>query len=128
MDEELRFHIAEQADLNIAAGQSPEDALRAARTQFGGLEQQKERCRDARKAHWLDQVVADVRFAVTGTRRNPLFSALVVATLTLGVTAITTVFSIVDAVLLRPSSFIHPDSIVRIEQRKDLQSWQPVPP
>jgi len=128
MDEELRFHIAEQADLNIAAGQSPEDALRAARIQFVGLEQQKERCRDARKAHWLDQVVADVRFAVTGTRRNPLFSALVVATLTLGITAITTVFSIVDAVLLRPSSFIHPDSIVRIEQRKDLQSWQPVPP
>jgi putative ABC transport system permease protein len=42
MDEELRFHIAEQADLNIAAGQSPEDALRAARIQFGGLEQQKE--------------------------------------------------------------------------------------
>jgi hypothetical protein len=57
MDEELRFHIAEQADLNIATGQSPEDALRAARIQFGGLEQQKERCRDARKAHWLDQVL-----------------------------------------------------------------------
>jgi hypothetical protein len=57
MDEELRFHIAEQADLNIATGQSPEDALRAAGIQFGGLEQQKERCRDARKAHWLDQVL-----------------------------------------------------------------------
>jgi predicted permease len=61
-------------------------------------------------------------------RRNPLFTLSAVAMLTLGITAVTVVFSIVDAVLLRPSSFIRPQSVTQIEQWQKDRGWSPIPP
>jgi putative ABC transport system permease protein len=76
----------------------------------------------------LEQCAQELRYAVRGLGRNRLFTLSAIAMLTLGITAVTVVFSIVDAVLLRPSSFIDPPSVTQIEQWRDDRGWGPISP
>src|SRR5437588_3396541 len=85
MDEELGFHLdARAADL-AKTGLSPADAARQARLEFGNPSAWEETCREARQLHLVDDLRADVGFALRGFRRNPVLSATVVLTLTLGI-------------------------------------------
>src|SRR4051812_44840273 len=72
---------------------------------------------------FAEQCAQDLRFSFSGMRRNPLFAISIVATLTLGITAVTTVSSIVDAVLLRPTSFLNPKSMIQLEQWHEGHGW-----
>ncbi|MGH7969699.1 MAG: ABC transporter permease, partial [Limisphaerales bacterium] len=120
MEEEMRAHIALQAKENIQAGMNPRDARRAALRDFGGMESIKETCREQRGFSWLEDLVHDVHFATRVLRKTPGFTTIVVLTLALGIGAVSSVFNIVQAVLLTPSPYKKPERIVLINSvRKD---------
>src|SRR5947208_1696203 len=78
---ELRFHVEHAIDKFVAAGLTRDDAARRARLEFGGVEQTKEECRDARGVGVVDTVLQDVRYGVRTMRRSPLFSATAAGTI-----------------------------------------------
>jgi macrolide transport system ATP-binding/permease protein len=112
MHDELRFHIERQAAANIAAGLPPEEARRQAVLQLGALEGVKEDCREQRRGFWLESFYADVRYGLRILRKNPGFTAITILTLALGIGANTSIFSILDPLLLRKLPVRNPDELV----------------
>ena len=114
LDDEVRAHL-ELAERDArAAGLSPEEARRAARRNFGGLEQMKETHRDERSVRWLDTLTKDVRYGLLMLVRDPGFAVVAISVMAIGIGANTAMFSLVDAVLLKPLPFANPDRIVRV--------------
>jgi len=112
LDEELRYHIERRIEESVADGLSVEEARRIALLEFGGIEQQKEGCRDARGVRWIEELLHDVRFGFRLLRKSPAFSATVVLALALGLGANTALFSLFDSVLLRALPVRHPEQLV----------------
>src|SRR6476646_261030 len=111
LDEELRFHIEMQTRKNVMAGMNAREAARRTRVQFGGVEQAKENCRDARGIGWIETLLQDVRYALRGFRRTPGFALTVVATIALGLGLNATLFTIFNAYVLRPVAVRDPYSL-----------------
>jgi putative ABC transport system permease protein len=121
VDEELRFHLQEAMDARLAAGMSQEEARRAALVEFGGVERTREQCYEARPGWWLGTVAMDVRYALRGFRRNPVFTIAVIATLAVGIGATTAVFSVVDRILFRALPYAHGERLVSFGLSQPLQ-------
>jgi predicted permease len=119
-DEELRFHLESQVALHTAAGLSPEEARRAALLEFGGVEQFKEECREARGVNRIESLVADLRYGFRSLRKSPGFTIVCVLTLALGIGANTAIFSMVNALLLHPYNFRNLDSLVRVWEDRGI--------
>src|SRR5580700_8532102 len=114
LSEELRFHLERQVEEHIAAGMAPEDARFAALRELGGVEQVTEECRDMRRTQWLETLLQDARFGIRTFRRQPGFTFCVLAILAFGVGSTTTIFSVVDGVLLTALPYRAPENLVRI--------------
>lgn len=114
LDEDIRAHLARETEENLARGMSPEEAETAARLAFGSITRIKEDTRAVWVPIWVDQLMQDVRYALRLVRRSPGFACLVVATLALGIGLTTAVFSVVNAVLLRPLAYRNGDRLVWI--------------
>jgi putative ABC transport system permease protein len=122
LDDELRLHIEQQTEQNVRLGMSPEEAGDAARKAFGGVEQAKERSRDARGMRWLEELWQDLRYGARMLKKNPSFAMISVLTLAVGIGANSAIFSVVNAVLLNP--FAYPDA----DRIMDLSTYEPAQP
>ncbi len=124
LDDELAFHVEQSTQRNIAAGISPDEARRAAMIEFGGVERTREQSYEQRPGWWMGTVAQDVRYALRGFRRNPMFTVTVLATLTLGIGATTAVFSVVDRILFRPLPYAHDDRLVSVGMVHSLEKQE----
>jgi len=112
MESHLHLHIED----NLRAGMSAADARREALMKLGGVEQTRELYRDRRGLPLLETLLHDLRFAFRLLRKNPGFTAIAVLTLALGMGATTTIFSVVNSVLLRPLPYQNHDRLLRMEE------------
>jgi predicted permease len=115
LDREVRAHLDLLADEFQRRGLAPADARAAASRAFGGIEQAKDRHRDARSFVWIDDAVRDLRHATRLLRRNPLFTLTAVLSLAIGIGANTTVFTLGNALLLAtPIGVANPNRLIDI--------------
>ena len=111
MDAELRFHMEAYAEDLVRGGVPPSEALRRARLEFGGIENAKEECREARGVHFTETLLQDLRYGVRTMLRAPWFTATAVLALALGIGANTAIFTAFDALVLRPLPVKDPDTL-----------------
>ena len=113
-DDELRFHTDMQIRRNLERGAAPREAEAQARRRFGSLLLAKEGMREARMSVWLESLAADVQFGARLLRRRFGLAAFAVLTLSLGIGANAAIFTLLNAILLRPLPFLEPDRLVAI--------------
>ena len=124
LEDELRLHVELEAADRIRAGASAGEAYRQARLALGGAEKYKEEVRDASGVRPLQDLGADVRYAVRGLRHNAGFALTVVVVLGLAIGATTAVFSVVDRVLWGELPYDDPDRLVQVfEQNSPTNRW-----
>jgi putative ABC transport system permease protein len=117
LDDEVRAHLAIDAEQRIRSGASPAEAWAAARRDLGNVTLAKERTRDEWGVSWLDRTGQDLRHTAVALRRSPGFATLVCVVLALGIGAAAATFTVVHSVLLRPLGFTEPERLVMIWER-----------
>ena len=122
LDAELRDHVERQVADHVQAGLSAREARRRARLEFGGLDQVKEMCRDARGTRWLEDLGRDLRYAFRRLARDRSLVTLTVSTLGLGIGLNVTIFTMVHAIFVRGLPYDDPARIVNVWSSTDLSS------
>ncbi len=116
LQQEIAFHLESRAAELEQSGLSPVEALRQARREFGSMAEASEETRAAWQFRWLEEIVADLRYAARTFRRSPVFTLTAVLSLALGIGANAAIFSLVKAVLLGDLGLRDPERIVSFHQ------------
>ena len=124
---ELESHLAHHIDDNLRAGMTPDAARRLALVRLGGVEQIKERHRDARSISWLEDAKRDTTLAARQLRRNPLFALAAILILGFGIGLNLTVFQLLNVTALRPLPIADADTLVRFDRITKAFSSNGVP-
>ena len=112
IERDIRDHIDMETRENIERGMTPSDARAAALRKFGNPLRIAEDTRAVWRWGWVERLLQDTRYALRGLRRNPVFAAIVILTLALGIGLNTAVFSVVNAVLIEPLHYPHPERLL----------------
>ncbi len=129
LDDELASHVTLLAADHIRRGMTPDQAERAARLELGGLTQLREAHREARGVPFIDNLLQDLRYTFRTLRRDAGFTTFAILIVGLGIGASSTIFSVVNALLIRPLPFSDPGRLVWIanDGKEGVLSGQTVP-
>jgi putative ABC transport system permease protein len=115
LDDEFRDHLERRIEADVARGMTADEARYAAMRALGGIEQRKEECRDMRGTQLVDQFRLDIRYALRSFVKNPGFALVTLLSLALGIGANTAIFSLINAVVMRPlPGVVDPQNLVRL--------------
>lgn len=126
LDDELRSSLEVLTEEKMKQGLSQPVARRGALIELGGIERVKEEVRAVRVGRFVEDFARDIRFGLRWLRRNPGFTAVVAITLALGIGANTAIFSYVDAVILEPLPYPHPERIVLVREQSRREGWSEI--
>jgi predicted permease len=130
LDDELRFHFEREVEKLARSGLTQQEASRRARLAVGGMDLAKEECREARGVSAIETAIQDLRYAMRGMRRSPLFTVAAVLTLGFGTGAISTVFTLANTLFFRELPVDRPEGVVFVQATRrhgEMAGWVDYP-
>src|ERR1700676_5691688 len=112
LSEKIQVHLEEKIEELVAAGMSRKEASAAARRAFGNVTLTEEDSRNIWRWPSIEELLADVRYGLRALRHNPMFTAVALLTIAIGIGADTAVFSVVNSVLLKPLNYPNAEQLV----------------
>src|SRR6202047_3477146 len=116
LSEEIREHLEEKIEELVAGGMSRKEATAAARRAFGNVTLTEEDSQNVWRWPSVEELLADVRYGLRALRHNPMFTAVALLTIAIGIGANTAVFSVVNSVLLKPLNYPNSEQLVSLHQ------------